>query len=33
MNYRKLFSFAVLLNVVLALGAFWIWKSSRPSPM
>ncbi len=32
MNYRKLFIFAVVLNVALALGAYWIWKSSRPSP-
>jgi len=32
MNYRKLFILAVVLNVALALGAFWIWKSSRPSP-
>src|SRR5258708_3713794 len=33
MNYRKLFMFAVVLNVALALGAYWIWKSSRPSPI
>jgi len=32
MNYRKLFIFAVVLNVALAIGAYWIWKSSRPSP-
>jgi RND family efflux transporter MFP subunit len=32
MNYRKLFIFAVVLNVALASGAYWIWKSSRPSP-
>jgi RND family efflux transporter MFP subunit len=32
MNYRKLFIFAVALNVALAIGAYWIWKSSRPSP-
>ncbi len=32
MNYRSLFIFAVVLNVALALGAYWIWKSSRPSP-
>jgi RND family efflux transporter MFP subunit len=32
MNYRKLFIFAVALNVALALGAYWIWRSSRPAP-
>src|SRR6266567_8472152 len=32
MNYRKPFIIAVVLNVALALGAFWIWRSSRPSP-
>ena len=32
MNYRKLFIFAVVLNVALASGAYWIWKSSRSSP-
>src|SRR5213594_3635190 len=32
MNYRKLFIFAVVLNVALALGAYWIWRSSRPAP-
>jgi len=32
MNYRKLFMFAVVLNMALALGTYWIWKSSRPSP-
>src|SRR5437870_3522128 len=31
MNYRKLFIIAVVLNVALAFGAYWIWKSSRPS--
>jgi len=31
MNYRKLFIFAVALNVALALGAYWIWRSSRPT--
>ncbi len=31
MNYRRLFFFAVVLNVAIALVAFWIWKSSRPS--
>jgi len=31
MNYRKLFIFAVVLNVAITLVAFWIWKSSRPS--
>ena len=32
MNYRKLFIAAIVLNVVIALGAFWIWRSSRPAP-
>ncbi len=32
MNYRKLFIIAVALNVALALGAYWIWRSSRPTP-
>jgi Cu(I)/Ag(I) efflux system membrane fusion protein/cobalt-zinc-cadmium efflux system membrane fusion protein len=32
MNYRKLFIIAVVINVALALGAYWIWKSSRPAP-
>src|SRR5438034_6837847 len=32
MNYRKLFIVAVALNVALALGAYWIWRSSRPAP-
>lgn len=32
MNYRKLFVFAVVLNIVLAAGAYWIWRSSRPTP-
>src|SRR5438309_6108293 len=31
MNYRKLFIVAVALNVALALGAYWIWRSSRPT--
>ncbi len=31
MNYRKLFIFAVALNVAFALGAYWIWRSSRPT--
>src|SRR5260370_22123158 len=31
MNYRKLFFFAVVLNVALALAAYWIWSSLRPS--
>ncbi len=31
MNYRKLFIFAVALNVALALGGYWIWKSSKPT--
>jgi len=32
MNYRKLFMIAVMLNIVLAIGAYWIWKSTRPAP-
>ena len=32
MNYRRLFVIAVALNVVLALGAYWMWRSSRPTP-
>ena len=32
MNYRRLFAVAVLLNVALALGAWWLWRSSRPEP-
>src|SRR5437764_12484012 len=32
MNYRKLFIFAVALNIALALSAYWIWKSLRPAP-
>src|SRR5438874_13376983 len=32
MNYRKLFIMAVVLNVAILFGAYWIWKSSRPSP-
>lgn len=31
MNYRKLFIIAVVLNVALAFGAYWFWKSSRPT--
>ncbi|HET8824028.1 MAG TPA: efflux RND transporter periplasmic adaptor subunit, partial [Terriglobales bacterium] len=31
MNYRRLFVIAVLLNVVLAAGVYWIWRSSRPA--
>jgi len=31
MNYRRLFVIAVILNVVLAIGAYWIWRSSRPA--
>jgi RND family efflux transporter MFP subunit len=30
MNYRKLFIFALVLNIALAIGAYWIWRSSRP---
>jgi RND family efflux transporter MFP subunit len=32
MNYRKPFIFALVLNVALAAGAYWIWRSSRPAP-
>ncbi len=32
MNYRNLFIVAVVLNVALALGAYWLWSSSRPVP-
>src|SRR5438046_2317454 len=32
MNYRKLFIFAFALNIALAIGAYWIWRSSRPAP-
>src|SRR5258708_28304517 len=32
MTYRNLFMFASVLNFALALGAYWIWKSSRSSP-
>src|SRR5260370_41521306 len=32
MNYGKLLIIAVVLNVALAFGAYWFWKSSRPSP-
>lgn len=31
MNYRRLFVIAVVLNVALAAGAYWIWRSSRPT--
>ncbi|HZP17008.1 MAG TPA: efflux RND transporter periplasmic adaptor subunit, partial [Terriglobales bacterium] len=31
MNYRKWFVIAVALNVALALGAYWIWRSSHPA--
>ncbi|HWH58075.1 MAG TPA: efflux RND transporter periplasmic adaptor subunit, partial [Terriglobales bacterium] len=30
MNYRRLFVIAVILNIALAAGAYWIWKSPRP---
>ena len=30
MNYRKLFIVAAALNIALALGAYWLWKSSKP---
>jgi Cu(I)/Ag(I) efflux system membrane fusion protein/cobalt-zinc-cadmium efflux system membrane fusion protein len=29
MNYRRLFVIAVILNIALAAGAYWIWRSSR----
>jgi RND family efflux transporter MFP subunit len=32
MNYRRLFIAAVVLNIALAVGAYWIWRSSRPAP-
>jgi len=28
-NYRRLFIFAVVLNLALAFGAYWFWRSSR----
>ena len=31
MNYRRLFVAALILNVALAVGAYWTWKSSRPA--
>lgn len=33
MNYRRLFVIAVILNLALAAGAYWIWKSSRLAPV
>jgi RND family efflux transporter MFP subunit len=30
MNYRRLFIAAVILDIVLAMGAYWIWRSLRP---
>lgn len=32
MNYRRLFIGAVALNIALGLGAYWMWKSTRPTP-
>lgn len=29
MNYRRLFIIAVILNIALAAGAYWIWRSSH----
>ena len=29
MNYRRLFIVAVVLNLALALAAYWLWQSSR----
>ena len=29
MNYRRLFIFAVVLNLALAFAAYWFWQSSR----
>jgi RND family efflux transporter MFP subunit len=31
MNYRRLFIVAVVLNVALAIGVYWLWKASRPA--
>jgi RND family efflux transporter MFP subunit len=31
MNYRRLFLVAVVLNIALAGGVYWFWKSSRPA--
>jgi Cu(I)/Ag(I) efflux system membrane fusion protein/cobalt-zinc-cadmium efflux system membrane fusion protein len=31
MNYRRLFVFAVVLNIVLAAGTYWLWRSTRPT--
>ena len=31
MNYRRLFVFALILNVALAVAVYWIWKSSKPA--
>lgn len=31
MNYRRLFVIALILNVALALAAYWLWRSSRPA--
>jgi RND family efflux transporter MFP subunit len=31
MNYRRLFIVAVMLNIVLGVGAYWIWRSSQHS--
>jgi RND family efflux transporter MFP subunit len=31
MNYRRLFVFALVLNIALAAGAYWLWRSTRPT--
>lgn len=31
MNYRRLLVIAVILDIALAAGAYWIWRSSRPA--
>ena len=33
MNYRKLFIGAVALNIALAVGAYWMWRSKSAAPM
>lgn len=31
MNYRRLFVIALILNVTLAAGAYWMWRTVRPA--